>query len=51
MTNNKIAFKSHQKRRKRKYYTKLLYTANEIYRNPDYNPGKYIKIIVQEGGD
>lgn len=32
-------------------YTKLLYIANEIYMDPDYNPGKYIKIIVQEDGD
>lgn len=32
-------------------YTKLLYTANEIYMNPNYKPGEYIKIIVQEDGD
>lgn len=32
-------------------YTKLLYTANEIYMNPDYRPGEYIKIIVKEDGD
>ena len=36
---------------KENIYTKLLYTANEIYMNPDYNPGEYIKIIVQEDGD
>ena len=32
-------------------YTKLLYTTNEIYMNPDYKSGEYIKIIVQEDGD
>lgn len=36
---------------KENIYTKLLYTTNEIYMNPDYNPGEYIKIIVQEDGD
>lgn len=28
-------------------YTKLLYKANEIYANPDYKPGSYIKITKQ----
>lgn len=32
-------------------YTKLLYMANEIYADPDYTPGEYIKIIIQEDGD
>lgn len=34
-------------------YTKLLYTSNEIYMNPNYKPGEYIKIdiMVQEDED
>lgn len=32
-------------------YTKLLYAANEIYMNPDYKPGEYIKITAQEDVD
>lgn len=28
-------------------YTKLLYKANEIYADPDYTPGSYIKITKQ----
>lgn len=27
-------------------YTKLLYKANEIYADPDYKPGSYIKVTI-----